>query len=187
MQSLFFNKVTNGVIQNIRSLNSKGFHVFVTNCANIKLRRLHITAPSTSPNTDGIHVSHSINVKIFKSVIGTGDDCVSIIQGVNNVTINRVNCGPGHGISIGSLGKYQNELEVREVRVLNSTFVGTDNGLRIKTWPDKYPGAASHITFSDITMKNVKRPIIIDQEYQCSPANCNKKVSLISSSKQTIL
>ncbi|OIW13718.1 hypothetical protein TanjilG_08060 [Lupinus angustifolius] len=176
--SLFFNKVTNGVIMDIKSLNSKGFHVFVTNCANIRLIGLHITAPSTSPNTDGIHVSHSTHVRIFRSVIGTGDDCVSIIQGVKNVTIERVDCGPGHGISIGSLGKYEHELEVREVRVLNCTFVGTDNGLRIKTWPDRYPGAASNITFHDITMQRVRNPIIIDQEYQCSPANCQKKVSL---------
>ncbi|XP_019424932.1 PREDICTED: exopolygalacturonase-like [Lupinus angustifolius] len=177
--SLYFNKVTNGVIQNIKSVNSKGFHVFVTNCANMRLRRIGITAPDTSPNTDGIHISHSINVKLSKCNIRTGDDCVSMIQGVNNVTINKVNCGPGHGISIGSLGKYQNELEVRGVRVLNCTFSGTDNGIRIKTWPDKYPGAASDITFSDITMQNVKRPIIIDQEYQCTPANCQKKPSLV--------
>ena len=79
-----------------------------------------------------------------------------------------------HG-SIGSLGKYQDELEVKDVRVQNCTLVGTANGLRIKSWPDKFPGAASDISFNDITMENVKNPIIIDQEYQCSPV-CKKKV-----------
>lgn len=98
MQSLYFNNVTSAIIQNIKSVNPKGFHVFVTNCANVRLRRIKLDAPDKSPNTDGIHISHSINVKLSKCNIATGDDCVSMIQGVNNVTINRVNCGPGHGI-----------------------------------------------------------------------------------------
>ncbi|KAL1320879.1 exopolygalacturonase-like [Arachis hypogaea] len=177
--SIFFSRVNNGIIQNIKTLNPKGFHIFVTNCANIRLRLLKLTAPGTSPNTDGIHISHSINVKISKSNIETGDDCVSMIQGVNNVTIKRLKCGPGHGISIGSLGKYQDELEVRGIRVENCTLVGTTNGLRIKSWPEKYSGLATDISYSDITMENVKNPIIIDQEYQCSPGICQKKPSLV--------
>ncbi|XP_061369318.1 polygalacturonase-like [Gastrolobium bilobum] len=177
--SIYFNKVNNGIIQNIKSVNPKGFHIFVTNCANIRLRLLKLSAPDNSPNTDGIHISHSINVKVSKSSVETGDDCVSMIQGVNNVTINRLNCGPGHGISIGSLGKYEDELEVKDIRVQSCKLTGTTNGLRIKTWPDKYPGSASDISFNDITMENVKNPIIIDQEYQCSPNNCKKKPSLV--------
>jgi galacturan 1,4-alpha-galacturonidase len=98
MQNLYFDRVTNGVIQNIKSVNPKGFHMFVTNCGNIRLRLIKINAPATSPNTDGIHISHSINVKISRTSIETGDDCVSMIQGVNNVTIKRLKCGPGHGI-----------------------------------------------------------------------------------------
>lgn len=83
--------------------------------------------------------------------------------------------------SIGSLGKYPDELEVKDIRVKNCTFVGTDNGVRFKTWPDKYPGSVSNISFSDISMENVKNPIIIDQEYQCEPNNCKKKVYLFTS------
>lgn len=83
--------------------------------------------------------------------------------------------------SIGSLGKYPEEQEVKDIRVKNCTMVGTTNGLRIKTWPDKYPGAASDITFGDIVMDKVKNPIIIDQEYECEPANCKKKVYLFIS------
>lgn len=98
MQSIYFHKVRNGIIQNIKSVNPKGFHFFVTNCANIRLRLLKLTAPATSPNTDGIHISNSIDVKLSKNIIETGDDCVSMIQGVNNITINKLKCGPGHGI-----------------------------------------------------------------------------------------
>ncbi|KAG5005996.1 hypothetical protein JHK85_024538 [Glycine max] len=178
--SIYFHNVRNGIIQNIKSVDPKGFHLFVTSCANIRLRLLKLTAPATSPNTDGIHISNSIDVKLSKNIIETGDDCVSMIQGVNNVTINKLKCGPGHGISIGSLGKYPEEQEVKDIRVKNCTMVGTTNGLRIKTWPDKYPGAASDITFGDIVMDKVKNPIIIDQEYECEPANCKKKPSLVN-------
>lgn len=78
--------------------------------------------------------------------------------------------------SIGSLGKYLNELEVSDVIVQRSTLIGTDNGLRIKAWPNKFPGSASNIIFAGITMDNVRNPIIIDEEYQCNPRNCKAKV-----------
>jgi len=37
--------------------------------------------------------------------------------------------------SIGSLGKNKSYETVEEVHVRNSTFTGTTNGARIKTWP----------------------------------------------------
>ncbi|XP_027368695.1 exopolygalacturonase-like [Abrus precatorius] len=176
--SLYFEEVSNVVVQNIRSVNPKGFHIFVTKSSNVRLRKLKLVAPETSPNTDGIHISLSDTVIISRNTIATGDDCISMIQGVKNIFINRLKCGPGHGISIGSLGKYEDEQEVRGVRIKNCSLIGTTNGLRVKAWPEKYPGAASDISFSDIIMQNVKNPIIIDEEYECYP-NCKKKPSLV--------
>ncbi|KAA0049517.1 hypothetical protein IC582_012861 [Cucumis melo] len=171
--------ITHGLVKGISSVNSKGFHMFITNCENVRLRKLHITAPETSPNTDGIHVSRSNNVKISRSVIATGDDCISLGRGSMNIAINKITCGPGHGISVGSLGKYQNEEDVRGIIVKNCTLVKTDNGLRIKTWPDSPPSAASGILFQDINMIDVKNPILIDQEYSCSKTNCQKPPSRV--------
>jgi len=173
-----FNKVTNGVIRSITSLNSKGVHLFITNCETIRARNLHIIAPQDSPNTDGIHVSHSNNVRIAKTIIATGDDCISIINGATNVAVNRVTCGPGHGISVGSLGKYPNEEDVRGITVKNCTLIGTENGIRIKSWPGSPPSAASGMVFQNINMKNVKNPIIIDQGY-CPNSHCNKAPSRV--------
>ena len=176
--SLFFAEVQNAIIANIKSLNPKGFHVFVTKCSNIRLRKLKLIAPETSPNTDGIHISSSINVIVARNTIETGDDCISMIQGCENIFINRLKCGPGHGISIGSLGKVADEREVKGIRIKNSALNGTTNGLRIKSWPQRYGGGASEISFSNINMINVLNPIIIDQEYECYP-NCQKKPSLV--------
>lgn len=130
--SLFFAEVQNVIISNIKSLNPKGFHIFVTKSSNVRLRRLKLIAPETSPNTDGIHISSSVNVIVARNTIQTGDDCISMIQGSENVFINRLRCGPGHGISIGSLGKYPNEREVKGISIKNSQLIGTTNGLRIK-------------------------------------------------------
>ncbi|KAK4265803.1 hypothetical protein QN277_026808 [Acacia crassicarpa] len=177
--SLKFENVSYGTVSNINLIDSKFFHVQIYMCDNINLSKLNIKAPANSPNTDGIHISHSSNVNITSSIIGVGDDCVSIIQGVRNVTINGLTCGPGHGISIGSLGTFEDEKEVSNIIVQDSTLVETDNGLRIKAWPDKYPGKASYIFFSHITMDNVENPIIIDEQYQCDPENCKAKPSLV--------
>ncbi|KAF8038276.1 hypothetical protein BT93_B0967 [Corymbia citriodora subsp. variegata] len=165
--NVMFQKVTNALVRKLSSVNPKGFHIGVVQCNNIRLYNLRLVAPEDSPNTDGIHISRSNLVKIANTEITTGDDCIGMIQGSTNISIKKVRCGPGHGISIGSLGKYENEADVRGVVVKNCTLSNTDNGLRIKTTrgPKAIASQASSIIFQDIVMHNVKNPIIIDQEY----------------------
>ena len=80
---------------------------------------------------------------------------------------------------MGSLGKYENEEDVKGITVKNCTMVGTENGIRIKTYPGSKESSASSMLFQDIVMNNVKNPIIIDQGY-CPKSKCsNKAVSLI--------
>ncbi|KAL9353524.1 hypothetical protein Peur_056204 [Populus x canadensis] len=102
--SIKFNHVVNGIIRQITSVNPMGFHISIVLSQNIRAKNLHITAPATSPNTDGIHISQSSVVKVSRSVISTGDDCVAIIQGSTDVSIKKVTCGPGHGFRIKTWG-----------------------------------------------------------------------------------
>ncbi|KAJ4957336.1 hypothetical protein NE237_014119 [Protea cynaroides] len=169
-----FNGIQNGQIRRINSVNSKAFHFQINKCQNFGVRRLNVSAPETSPNTDGIHISESNSVRISNTVIGTGDDCISVGQGSTNITISRVRCGPGHGISIGSLGKYPDEKDVTGVIVRNCTLTNTDNGVRIKTWPGSPPSLAKGFLFEDIIMENVRNPIIINQQY-CASSSCSTK------------
>lgn len=97
-QNIKFIKVTDGILRGVTSLNSKGKHLFITNCDKIRVQRIHITAPEDSPNTDGIHISNSNDVRVSRTAIATGDDCIAIIAGATNVMINKLTCGPGHGI-----------------------------------------------------------------------------------------
>ncbi|XP_074307101.1 exopolygalacturonase-like [Silene latifolia] len=180
--SIVLKRVTNGSIRRITSLNPMGFHFFITRCKNIRMQRLNIKAPGDSPNTDGVHISSSDLIKLSRSRIATGDDCVGILQGSTQIAINKIVCGPGHGISIGSLGKYENEEDVSGVQVKNCTLRDTTNGLRIKTFPFKpnvTPIKASGFLFEDIAFERVKNPIIIDQEYCGSGHSCVKGPSKI--------
>ncbi|TQE08373.1 hypothetical protein C1H46_006001 [Malus baccata] len=171
-----FNFVTNSIIQDITSLDSKNFHINILGCNNVTFHRVNVTAPGESINTDGIHIGRSTGINIIDAHIRTGDDCVSIGDGNKEINVTRVTCGPGHGISIGSLGRYPNEEPVVGIRVKNCTLTNTSNGVRIKTWPaSPSDGIASDMHFDDIIMVNVSNPILIDQQY-CPWNQCKQNV-----------
>ncbi|XP_055803521.1 exopolygalacturonase-like [Solanum dulcamara] len=172
--SIKFNGMSNALIQDIASINSKFFHFQINNCKGVHFRNVNITAPGDSPNTDGIHIGNSNDIIINKSNISTGDDCISIGPGSSNIHISEVNCGPGHGISIGSLGKYQNEADVNGVIVTNCTIVKTQNGVRIKSWAPSPPSKVYNVTFENIKVNYVKNPIVIDQHY-CPHSSCSNQ------------
>ncbi|BFG40082.1 hypothetical protein CerSpe_263560 [Prunus speciosa] len=157
----------NSSISEIHFLNSSQTHVLIRECDGINIENVMIEAPERSPNTDGIHISASHNVVITNAIIGTGDDCVSIGDHTSNILISYVKCGPGHGISIGSLGRSGNFVQVENIHVSKVYLQGTTNGARIKTW-QVGRGYVRRVTFEHIFFRSVKNPIIIDQNY------CNK-------------
>eukprot|EP00250_Pteridium_aquilinum_P019492 c24452_g1_i2 orf=1073-1834(+) len=159
------------MVRNIQSLNSPQVHINLVHCYTVQAVNLQLEAPADSPNTDGIHISSTQNVLIQDSWIGSGDDCISIVSGSSDIRIKNVTCGPGHGISIGSLGKGSSEDHVSLVVVDGATFVGTTNGLRIKTWQGG-AGLAMGFLFENVQMVNVSYPIIIDQSYCDSAYSC---------------
>lgn len=176
LQSIALYQITNANIQGITSLNSKGFHFAVDGSKTITFQHVTIKAPVSSPNTDGIHIESSNNVQIISSPIGTGDDCISVGQGSTNINITGVDCGPGHGISIGSIGKREGDKGVSGVHVRSSSVTSTENGVRIKTWVPSPSVTVSDVTFQDITVNNAKYPIVIDQHYCGGHHMCNVSI-----------
>ncbi|GLJ17272.1 hypothetical protein SUGI_0299720 [Cryptomeria japonica] len=55
----------------------------------------------------------------------------------NSATLHDINCDPGHGISIGGLGKGGTKACVSNVTVYDINIHDTLNGLRIKTWREE--------------------------------------------------
>uniref|UniRef100_A0ACD5X5L6 Uncharacterized protein n=1 Tax=Avena sativa TaxID=4498 RepID=A0ACD5X5L6_AVESA len=176
--ALTFHLCNNLKVQNLKIVNSQQMHLSVEDCTDAQLARLSITAPGTSPNTDGIHVTRSKNVQVSDCVIKTGDDCMSIEDGTHNLHVTKVVCGPGHGISIGSLGDDNSRAEVSGILIDSVQLYGTTNGARIKTWQGG-SGYAKDITFQNIIMDNVQNPIIIDQNYCDSAKPCKKQESAV--------
>ncbi|RID60560.1 hypothetical protein BRARA_F03708 [Brassica rapa] len=163
-EQLHFKGCNNLEINGITSFDSPRNHISIRDCRQVKITQIKLIAPGDSPNTDGIDISTSTNVEIYDTIVGTGDDCVALNSGSININITRMQCGPGHGISVGSLGRDGEESIVENVQVTNCTFSETTNGARIKTWPNG-KGYARNIVFKDITLTETKNPIIIDQHY----------------------
>nr|POE99719.1 putative polygalacturonase [Quercus suber] len=173
-QALQFNSCNNLQLSGLTHLNSPRNHISLTACNGASLSYLHISAPASSPNTDGIDISSSTNINIHDSNIATGDDCIAINGNSAHINITGINCGPGHGISVGSLGRNGAHETVEYVYVQHCNFTQTQNGARIKTWPGG-SGYARYIYFQHIQLQQASNPIIIDQFYCGGGQGCTGK------------
>jgi len=67
-----------------------------------------LSKPTLFPfNTDGFDVSGT-NVLIEDSNIFNGDDCVAVNNGAQNVTVRRLTCEGGHGVSLSGTNSISN-------------------------------------------------------------------------------
>ncbi|KAK8942658.1 hypothetical protein KSP39_PZI009011 [Platanthera zijinensis] len=176
--SLSIENSNNVWLKGVSSVNSEMFHILIHRSRDVLVTGALISAASDSPNTDGIHIEESAGVTVRDGVIGTGDDCISIGPGAADVWIENIKCGPGHGISIGSLGSETMQNGVRNVTVMNIEFNGTENGFRIKTWAKPSDGFVEQVLFRNATMNAVKNPIIIDQHYCPRTTDCPTEACL---------
>jgi len=145
-------------VDGITLTNSPMFHL-VPRGQDITIENLRIVAPSDAPNTDAMDPGGQ-RIVIRNCEIDTGDDNVALQSGSHDVLIEDLTCLHGHGISIGS--PTRNGLS--HVIVRRCTFNGTDNGLRIKSYRGN-GGEVHDIRYSDIVMKNVRRPFDINMLY----------------------
>ncbi|XP_072994734.1 probable polygalacturonase At1g80170 isoform X1 [Typha latifolia] len=165
-------------MRNLTVTNSQKMHIAFFSSSHIRASHMTVIAPADSPNTDGIHLNESVSVVVKDSTIRTGDDCISIVANSSDIRIRRIVCGPGHGISIGSLGKAQAYDQVHNIRVDECLITNTQNGVRIKSWQGG-SGYARKIVFQNIWMKNVSNPIIIDQYYCDSTTPCENQTMAV--------
>ena len=72
-----FDYITNGVVKDISSIDSKQFHMNVLGCKNLTFENVTISAPEDSFNTDGIHIGRFSGINIIDSNIHTPATIVS--------------------------------------------------------------------------------------------------------------
>jgi polygalacturonase len=166
---IVLNNCKNLRLEKITLQNSPKFHFVPTDCEDVVVEGVTVKAPPRSANTDAIDPSRCRRVLITKCDIDVGDDNVAIKSGkkveghefaCDDITVTDCIFRHGHGMSIGSevVGG------VRNVTVRNCTFIGTENGLRIKSRRGR-GGLVENITYTDITMKNVDPAITLSSNY----------------------
>ncbi|KAG2714560.1 hypothetical protein I3760_03G033300 [Carya illinoinensis] len=176
--ALRFYGSTGVTVTGITIQNSPQTHLKFDSCTTVQVYDINVSSPGDSPNTDGIHLQNTQDVVIYSTSLACGDDCVSIQTGSSNVYIHNVNCGPGHGISLGGLGKDNTKACVSNVTVRDVQMHNTLTGVRIKTWQGG-SGSVQGIMFSNIQVSEVKTPIMIDQFY-CDKSKCKNETSAVA-------
>ncbi|CAK9178828.1 unnamed protein product [Ilex paraguariensis] len=173
-----FYGISDVTVTGITIQNSPQTHLKFDDCTAVQVFGMTVSSPSDSPNTDGIHLQNSQDVVIHNTNVACGDDCVSIQTGCSGIFIHNMNCGPGHGISIGGLGRGNTRACVSNVTIRDTTMHNTLTGVRIKTWQGG-SGLVQGVMFSNIQVSEVEIPIMIDQFY-CDGSKCQNKTSAVA-------
>jgi polygalacturonase len=148
--------------------------------------------PTGAPNTDGIDLVGSNDVVLTRLDIDTGDDNVAMKSGLpgidpanpgvptfayykppynlpklplRGVHISHSTFKRGHGMSVGSEGVNG----VNHIHAHDITFLGTDNGFRIKTGRDR-GNELAHMMIERLTMTDVATPISLSEYYPTIPS-----------------
>ncbi len=127
------------------------------NGGNITISNLTESAPSTSPNTDGLDFVGT-NCIIENCTINAGDDNIALGSTGPLIDLLITNCafGAGHGVSIGSTVTDG----ITNLTVVNCTFNGTVNGIRMKSDQDA-SAIVTNLSYLNLSMTNVGLPIAI--------------------------
>ncbi|GJP71684.1 hypothetical protein CLOP_g2494 [Closterium sp. NIES-67] len=173
---LFISRCNGLELGGIQVRNPPMFHMNIKDLVGAWIHDISTLTPYNSPNTDSLHLTRTTNVLVEDYSSHGGDDNVSMVGGCKNITIRNVVATAGHGISIGSLGDGGALACVSDVRVQNAQLVALSNGLRIKTYQGGQ-GSVWNIHYENVTMQDVKYPIIIDQYYcdKSDPSVCQEQ------------
>ncbi|MGN6367008.1 MAG: glycoside hydrolase family 28 protein [Phycisphaerae bacterium] len=153
------------LIEGVTLENSPMFHIAISRAQNVTVRGVTVKAPpskdTTNPshNTDACDVSGS-HVLVENCNISVGDDDFTCSGPTSDVLIRNNTYGYGHGVSIGS----HTNGGISNLTVENCTFTNTECGIRIKADRDR-GGEIQHLTYRNLTMKDVEIPILIYTEY----------------------
>ncbi|KAJ5887750.1 exopolygalacturonase X [Penicillium taxi] len=181
-----------GTIGPLKLRYSPQWYQIVANSSNLLFEGIDISGYSTSnhtaKNTDGWDLYRSSNIVIQNSVINNGDDCVSFKPNSTDIIVQNLHCNGSHGISVGSLGQYEGEVDIVEnLLIYNISMFNASDGARIKAWSGVSSalstdlqgggglGSVKNITYDTMTIENVDYAIEVTQCYgQSNLTLCNE-------------
>jgi Endopolygalacturonase len=166
-----FNGCNNAEISGVILKNAPNVHIAVgKKCSDVTINGITIDSPEDAPNTDGID-TWAPNIVIKNSKIECGDDNIAMDAGTQNITVKNCYFGRGHGCSIGSYTH-----NIKYVLVDSCTFNGTSSAIRMKSSRNR-GGGEECITYSNLTIENVKGPISITSYYPKVPKKVEDDVA----------
>ncbi|MFH1197251.1 MAG: glycoside hydrolase family 28 protein [bacterium] len=142
--------------------NSPAWNIHPLKCSNLIVRNINVRNPWYSQNGDGIDVESCKDVLIYNCKFDVGDDAICMKSGkgeygrkrgipTENVVIADCIVYHGHGgFTVGS----EMSGGVRNVKLSNLNFIGTDVGLRFKSTRGR-GGIVENIFIEDIFMKDI--------------------------------
>lgn len=175
---IYFNSGCHRVlIENVTISNAPAQNiVFKGKGGNITLQGIVISEPASSAPTNPSHNTDAIdlvgtNCLVQNCSLSVGDDNIAFgtsSSGTPSSDILVTNCtfGNGHGVSIGS----NTQGGVSNLTVINCTFNGTDNGIRMKSDNNSSGGSGQggitqNLSYYNLGMTNVNFPILIYSYY----------------------
>ncbi|KAI5310746.1 hypothetical protein KEM55_002649 [Ascosphaera atra] len=180
-----------GVFKGLRFLRSQMWSLSVIHSKDLLFEDFYVNnldeKGQSSPNTDGADTIYSSNITFNNWDVTNGDDSISAKANSTDITITNSILRKGLGIAIGSIGQYDNQVEIVErLRVNNVTFKGTQHAVYFKTWTGEAVGVppnggggglghASNNTFTNLHLKDLRgTPFTISQctTYDGANPNC---------------
>ncbi len=173
---LFFNRCAQIRVHGVHVCNAASWQIHPYYSEALGFYDLSVSAPKDSPNTDALDPESCSGVEIIGCRFTVGDDCIAIKSGKIELgrkfnrpaadhTIRNCLMAFGHGaVTLGS----EIGAGVRELRVSQCWFRGTDRGLRIKSRRGRGENCRiDGVRFENIRMENVLTPVVINLWYNC--------------------
>ena len=165
------------LLEGVTFQNSPSWNIHPLLCENITLRNITVFNPWWSQNGDGLDLESCKNALVINCSFDVGDDAICIKSGkdeegrrrgkpTENVIVDNCVVYHGHGgFVVGS----EMSGGVRNIKVSNCTFMGTDVGLRFKSNRGR-GGVVENIYISDIYMVKIPtEPLLFDLYYGGAP------------------
>ncbi|PSN70782.1 polygalacturonase [Corynespora cassiicola Philippines] len=133
-------------ISGLTMKNPPGWFNLYTNSTNILVSDMVLDVVQNdtnfpAKNTDGFDTYRSSRIIVQNSIVVNTDDCVSFKPNTTDMLVQNLDCTGSHGISVGSLGQYQDEVDIVEnLYIRNITLRNGSDAARIKVWPGVAPG-----------------------------------------------
>lgn len=160
-------------LQGVIFQNSPAWNIHPLMCENVLIEDVVVRNPSYAQNGDGVDIESCKNTIVVNSTFDVGDDGICIKSGKDedgrrrarpceNVIIDGCTVFKGHGgFVVGS----EMSGGVKNIKVANCQFVGTDVGLRFKSKRGR-GGVVENIWISNISMVDIStEPITFNLYY----------------------